>query len=256
MVSNATLHQTTLIVSAPAKVILFGEHSVVYGEPCIAATLNKRTFGFTCLNSNEDDLSLECIDIGLVYSSSSHNQQTTLYGLDQKKAIQAFLTLTEKLGISKGKFIIRSEIPVGAGLGSSASFSVVLATLLCLSNGHIDTSDACSTLKMSNQSNAQMINNQSNAQMNINQIKHEPILLDIDRKNMINNLAFLAEKIIHGEPSGVDNTLCTFGGAKMFQKNPTTKKVTLIDLEGYRQFSPPFSLFFQIDSHSFNPDFF
>jgi mevalonate kinase len=38
------------VVSAPGKVILSGEHSVVYGHPAVVISINKRTYAtFTAL---------------------------------------------------------------------------------------------------------------------------------------------------------------------------------------------------------------
>ena len=45
---------------------------------------------------------------------------------------------------------------------------------------------------------------------------------------MINQYAFEAEKVIHGNPSGVDNAIATYGGAKVYEKGKDLK-----DLVGF-----------------------
>ncbi|KAJ3343077.1 hypothetical protein HDU91_000452 [Kappamyces sp. JEL0680] len=179
----------TWLASAPAKVILFGEHAVVHGQACIATTVDKRTFGWATVPATlQPALVLECADLGLNYSSSIPAEPSP----DQAVALEAFLMLCRALGVDSISVKIVSEIPIGAGLGSSASYSVVLSSLLLLASGAIS-----------------------------------PDLGDSD-KDLINDWAFKAEKVIHGQPSGVDNTLCTFGGAKVYRRN-----AALRDLEGF-----------------------
>lgn len=38
--------------------------------------------------------------------------------------------------------------------------------------------------------------------------------------NSVSSWAFLSERIMHGNPSGLDNTVCTFGNVVQFTKNP------------------------------------
>jgi mevalonate kinase len=247
------------VASAPGKVILFGEHAVVYGQQCMAATCDKYTFGLVVDSRNssrngsseESHMSLEFLDIGLSYDC--HRETTTTD--NQAKALEAFLTLAKYLGVSSGHFVIKSEIPVGAGLGSSASFSVVVASLLLLvvaqkdKNRKIDGLSILCDVPSKRSSDSTIVNNTKIINKNNKSTK-----LQINLE-LVNSLAFMAEKVIHGQPSGVDNTLCTYGGAKIYQKDPATQAVSLEDLDGYdivissASFESYSSTFFTISIH-------
>lgn len=104
----------------------------------------------------------------------------------QRKAALAFLYLIAVLApptTEQGLVLrARSTLPVGAGLGSSASFSAAMATALLLTFGHITSAT-------------------------------DPASLET-----INAYAFMAEQVIHGNPSGLDNSVATFGGARSFRR--------------------------------------
>jgi mevalonate kinase len=109
-------------------------------------------------------------------------------------ALKAFLELLKLLGIvKKCRLVLKSEIPIGAGLGSSASFAVCMSAALLLFQEKISLPFSQSDLEL------------------------------------VNEYAFEAEKVIHGNPSGVDNAIVTFGGAKLFEKGEKLK-----DLVGFR----------------------
>ena len=91
-------------------------------------------------------------------------------------------------------YTLRSTIPIAAGLGSSASIAVCLAAALLLqirtlSGPHPDQ-------------------------------PAEEARLQVER---INRWAFVGEMCIHGNPSGVDNTVATQGKAVVFQRPDYTK---------------------------------
>ena len=114
----------------------------------------------------------------------------------QHVAVFAFLYLYTSLSPPRRtqniSFLLRSAIPIGSGLGSSASISVCLATALLKLGGHIPEPD----------------------------IKKEGVL------KTINEWAYLGEKCIHGNPSGVDNTVATFGGGVVFRKERRQRKLS------------------------------
>ncbi len=91
-----------VIASAPGKVILFGEHAVVFGEPAIAAALSLRT---------------------VVTAETSETDMINGLPLNQDLNPYPFFAL-ELTGTRGVKLSVASDIPPGAGLGSSAALSV------------------------------------------------------------------------------------------------------------------------------------
>lgn len=112
-------------------------------------------------------------------------------------AAAMFLYLFLSLGSQTspgGIYTLRSTIPIGAGLGSSASISVCVASALlvqcrALSGPHPD-----------------QLGEEAEKQ--------------IER---INRWAFVGEMLIHGNPSGVDNTVSSGGKAVLFKRHDYQK---------------------------------
>ncbi|CAG8478698.1 3003_t:CDS:2 [Funneliformis mosseae] len=234
---------THYLISAPGKVILFGEHAVVYGKTAIAGSIDGlRTYilfeksddGLLELNLPKLGLHLPLIwpisalpysKVAAVSKATDNNSSQELafneellkelkpIVLDgnaknkdiqeinelQQVAASVFLYLYTSLEDKQNswcgmKVHVTSDLPVGAGLGSSASYSVCLATGLLLALGHIPVPN-------SNEGNTDTSFSGYSSPM-----------------NLINRWAFQAEKVIHGIPSGIDNAVATYGGAVSFTK--------------------------------------
>ncbi|KAJ3412942.1 hypothetical protein HDV05_008730 [Chytridiales sp. JEL 0842] len=212
-----------IVTSAPGKVILFGEHAVVYGKvyqadpTAIAASLGLRTYAYFTPRS-DGIIKVNLADVGLLaeWKLSDFGDLGDGFDGNSRTAPQSITEnlksiLAKKLDVENGsgsqqaaisivylylricginsegvEISVKSALPVGSGLGSSASYSV------CIASGLLILSKA---------------------------IKHnDKFGFAEDELNLINQWAFVSEQVIHGNPSGIDNTLCTFGGARKYEK--------------------------------------
>ena len=235
------------MTSAPGKVIVFGEHAVVYGKSAMAAAISLRSYLLvTTLSKSQRTISLRFPDIGLSHtwdidglpwSTFSHPSKKKMYydlvttldpdlvkamaphlsdvsphatGENRKihqSAAAAFLYLFLSLGnqaFPGSVYALRSTLPIGAGLGSSASISVCLSSALLLqirtlAGPHPDQPP-------------------------------EEAELQIER---INRWAFVSEMCIHGNPSGVDNTVSSGGKAVLFKREDYSKAPEVIPLRRF-----------------------
>ncbi len=158
----------TIKASAPGKLILFGEHIVVYGEPAIATAIDKRAYA----------TATELEERKIVVISNGETTEADITQKTESPVVRAVQVALQKTNSQKGVQIeINSEIPVAAGLGSSASVSVATAAAV---------------LKLFSETESSKIE--------IFEVAHE------------------AEKVAHGNPSGVDTATAVFGGTIFFRK--------------------------------------
>ena len=112
------------IASAPAKIILFGEHFVVHGTKAILAAIDRSvtiTSIFTENKTIKINSQLGTIEVPI---SSSHEEV--------KSEFRPFVYLANKIINSEQnagglEITIDSDIPIGVGLGSSSACCVATA---------------------------------------------------------------------------------------------------------------------------------
>jgi mevalonate kinase len=149
--------------SAPGKIILFGEHAVVYGRPALAAPVTQVQAVAQVSGSARRGIWIDAPDIGLQAELNTlaldHPLASVIHNLLFTLGIDPFPDLEIRLA---------STIPVASGLGSGAAVSVALIRAL---SAHVG----------------------------------RPL-----SDEQVNQLAFEIEKIHHGTPSGIDNTVITY----------------------------------------------
>lgn len=126
------------------------------------------------------------------------------------------------MAISNGRqhrsfsFTARSALPISAGLGSSASYASCIASSLLLLNKKISLP----------------------VDVTAGALADSPILgrqaLEPEQTDLINQWAFLAEKVIHGNPSGIDNAVAVRGGAVAFARAVHGNQGRLDSVKGFK----------------------
>lgn len=120
--------------SAPGKIILFGEHAVVYGRPAIAVPVNQVRARATVLptpTAPPGQIRVTAGDIGLdcLVGDLPDDHPLAL-------AIQGVGAMTNLDHLPAFQLKVSSTIPIAAGLGSGAAVSTAIARAVSAFLGH------------------------------------------------------------------------------------------------------------------------
>jgi mevalonate kinase len=157
--------------SAPGKIILFGEHAVVYGQPAIAVPVNQvQAAAVVEPQPLGAGLTLVAPDLGLT-------QRLKDAPVNDPLAAMAHLTLRH-LGLAEpdARLTVRSTIPISSGLGSGTAVSTAIVRALSRYFGQELGPEA------------------------------------------VTKLVYEVEKLHHGTPSGIDNTVVAYEMPVFFQR--------------------------------------
>jgi mevalonate kinase len=163
--------------SAPGKIILFGEHAVVHGQPAIAVPLSAvQTTVTTGPAAPGSGVTIHAPDIGETVGIRPHPPTPSPWdGAGESSPLYNALIYpihvvleTLDLPVPDVELTVHSTIPIASGLGSGAALAAVLIRAVSAAAG---------------------------------------LILDNDR---LNPLVYEVEKRHHGTPSGIDNTVIVY----------------------------------------------
>lgn len=161
--------------TAPGKVILFGEHAVVYGRPAIAVPVFEvEAKAEVRLGDPGQGVLLEARDLEMRFALADAGSDDALAAIVWKTLARLEIPAQPDITIA-----VESTIPIARGLGSGAAVSTAVVRGLVRYFGKHLTSRA------------------------------------------VSDLVYEAEKLYHGTPSGIDNTVIAFGKPVYFIRGRT-----------------------------------
>jgi mevalonate kinase len=161
--------------TAPGKIILFGEHAVVYGRPAIAAPLGQVRARAVVADSPEAGVLLVASDVG---------RRTWLAEAPEDdpfaRAVRVTAAAAGRPDLAHLTITVQSAIPIASGLGSGAAMAAAVIRALA---AHLGAAE-----------------------------------LAADER--ISALTYQVERLLHGTPSGIDNTVVAYERPVYFIRRP------------------------------------
>lgn len=134
---------------APAKIIITGEHFVVHGQPALAAAINLYSKSFV-VPALTDTIKISALNLGVEATFQSTFEDVKIPNSNAERVIKPFrLLINDILNRAKMRSVglhlkIMSQIPIGVGLGSSASTAVSsIVALAKFLNLNLTTEEIC-----------------------------------------------------------------------------------------------------------------
>lgn len=179
------------VVTAPGKVILFGEHAVVYGYPAIAAPVTQVEARVVVEDGSRPGTPSQS---GTLIIAPDLNQEIWLADAPNDDALAMAIRLVQKAAglaeLPPLKITVSSTIPIASGLGSGAAIAAGLIRALArhLSRPELATNE------------------------------------------QVSSLTYEVEKIYHGTPSGIDNTVVSYEQAVYFVRQQPQNRIETFDV--------------------------
>jgi mevalonate kinase len=149
--------------SGCGKIILFGEHAVVYGRPALAVPLRELRARARVETTNTHGIIIHALDLNRDVALDVASEQNALASIVRDTLAKISAPLTNGL-----ELWVESDIPIGSHLGSSAAISTAIVRALdAFCDSHLSAAE-------------------------------------------ISALVFETEKLYHGTPSGIDNTVIAY----------------------------------------------